>query len=277
MNILHFARKKNHVISIVLFLVLPLISGSALAQDHGTGIVIGKYEKFYSKILKEKRTIKIRLPENYKKSKHTHHVLYLLDAEWNPQYNQAVGAVGYAAEFKLAPEMIVVGICNTVRNRDMIPAVVTDRPGSGGGKKFLQFISKELIPYINQKYAPNSRNVLYGGSNAGLFTVFAILEESGSFIGGIAGSPMIGHCRDYMYRIASQLKDKPKVKSKYLYMIYGENDYSRCTDYIINFHNHILKVKPDLFHTKLVMQEGEGHVPYISLYKGLMYLFSNNK
>jgi predicted alpha/beta superfamily hydrolase len=259
----------------VLFCLL--FAASAFAQDENGDIVIGKYETLFSKVLNEERTLKIRLPEDYQGSGTGYHVLYLLDAEGDAQYNHAVGTVANASEAEIIPEMIVVGICNTVRRRDMSPVVIPDRPGSGGGKEFLRFITEELIPYIDKEYNTNSRNVLFGGSNAGLFTVFALLEKPDMFIAGVAGSPMIGHCKDYMYGMADNLENKDRYIGKCLYMIYGENDYLRCADYVNEFYDYIKSKDTDGFHSDLVMLEDEGHVPYMCLYNGLKYVFTKIK
>ena len=85
------------------------------------------------------------------------------------------------------------------------------RPGSGGAAKFLRFITEELIPYVEDNYRTDSPNVIYGGSNAGLFTVYAIFTAPEKIQAAIAGSPMIGHCPNYMNRLLDDLNEKDNL------------------------------------------------------------------
>jgi uncharacterized protein len=112
---------------------------------------------FYSKILEEERTIVIQLPEQYYSSKtNTFPVLYLLDAEGGYSWEKSILTVKELSGTRKIPDMILVGIHNTIRNRDMIPEKVSHRSGSGGSKEFLQFITKELVPYIESQFRINN-------------------------------------------------------------------------------------------------------------------------
>ena len=59
------------------------------------------------------------------------------------------------------PEMILVGITNTDRTRDLTPTHVAaprfenrqfNAPTSGGADKFLDFIAREVMPYVEKTY-----------------------------------------------------------------------------------------------------------------------------
>ncbi|MFC1493578.1 hypothetical protein ACFL6O_06405, partial [candidate division KSB1 bacterium] len=113
----------------------------------------------------------------------------------------------------------------------------------------------------------------FGGSNAGLFTVYAILKKPDVLNAGIAGSPMIGHCSNFMNRLLDDLNDFGRFSDRTLYMIYGENDYTRTTDFAPGFYNKIEDKNIPGFRCELEMIDNEGHVPYMSLYNGLKYVF----
>ncbi len=255
---------------LVFVLWIPL---GSIAQEKNSKIVIGKYDRIYSEILEEERTIKITLPHDYNNSNEKYPVLYVLDAEWKPFYARIYGTVDHMNELNDIPRMIIVGICNTVRNRDMIPAKVIDRPNSGGSDKFLGFITEELMPYFDSKYRTESPNVLFGGSNAGLFTVYAILTRPDRINYGIAGSPMIGHCPDYMNRLIDGIDDLNRFKNRALFMIYGEHDYSRTTEFVPEYFARITGKRMSGFRCELEMIKNDGHVPYLSLFNGLKYVF----
>lgn len=62
-------------VNISLFCVIFLITQSmGFAKKDGDDIIIGKYKKIFSKVLKEERTILVHLPEGYEKSKHKYPV-----------------------------------------------------------------------------------------------------------------------------------------------------------------------------------------------------------
>src|ERR1044072_7518629 len=90
----------------------------------------------------------------------TYTVLYLLDGA--EHIEMVAGQIIYLSEsYKIIPQMIIVGIANTDRVRDLTPTHSTIGPNgrpdssanamgrnSGGGKRFLSFMKDELMPYI---------------------------------------------------------------------------------------------------------------------------------
>jgi hypothetical protein len=159
--------RKLVIISAVIgaMAILPCVSTHAspnLISEEGA-------IKIPSQILNEERTLSIALPQDYDKSQKAYPVLYILDAEARNEFTDAVSTIKDLHAEGVGPQMIIVGIWNTNRNRDMIPVSVSHRPQSGGSQKFLEFITDELKPYVKQNYRTTDFSVLYGASNAGLF------------------------------------------------------------------------------------------------------------
>ena len=236
---------------------------------------IGTTIKIYSQILEEDRTIFVSLPDRYETAEKAYPVLYVLDAEGETIFPKCVSALKDLNTKEFAPEMIVVGIWNTNRNRDMIPQAVTHRPGSGGSENFLNFIKEELIPYIKQSYRSSDYSILYGMSNSALFAVYALLEKPDTFKAYIASSPMIGHCPEYMHKKAEVFVKKDHLNGRFLFMIYGTEDSRRVTDYVPNLQNYLNKHALKGFFSKLEILKDEGHVPDSSLSRGLQFIFSH--
>ena len=232
--------------------------------------------KIQSQILDEERTISVALPKGYPGEKDRYPVLYVLDAESQPSFLKTCSSVEQLSNEGVVPPMIVVGLWNVEgkRNRDMIPASVSHRPGSGGSLRFLQFIKTELIDYVKKEYRTSDMSILYGGSNAGLFAVYAMLADPGLFGACIAGSPMIGHCPEYMLELAEGFIHRPISKNMVLYMIYGTEDSPRVTDFVPDYHTFLEKNAPARFKSYHVILKGEGHVPPSSLERGLRTIFS---
>lgn len=134
-----------------------------------------------SEILNEKRNILIHLPRGYDASL-TYPVLYVLDGS-----SQDFRMAGLAEILNIAetvPEMIIVGIPNTNRNRDLTPHYIYQETGGealGQGDQFLSFLVHEVVPYIDKNYPTNGYKMLAGHSRAGLFSFFAYLERPNSF------------------------------------------------------------------------------------------------
>src|SRR5215813_2406413 len=108
----------------IFLFITAFISFHAEAQNDNK-IVIGKIDSVYSKILKEPRKIWIYTPDitsgDHDPGKH-YPVLYLLDGE--AHFPSVVGLVQQLSQANgntVYPEMIIVGIPNTDRTRDLTP------------------------------------------------------------------------------------------------------------------------------------------------------------
>ena len=162
------------------------------AQDNGEPIVIGKRIQIHSKVLDETRTLLIATPDGYDQETERYPVLYMLDGEEN--FVQAVGIVQSLAEGDRIPPILVVGIGNTERERDLAPHTEVEleirfHPKSGGANEFLKFISNELIPYVDLHYRTRPYKILVGHSLGGLFAVYALASDPRLFNAYIAIDP----------------------------------------------------------------------------------------
>jgi predicted alpha/beta superfamily hydrolase len=256
--------------AVFLMLGMPFLA----AQNRNKQGVTVKLE---SLILGEERTLSISFPGDYETSLNVYSVLYVLDAEGTQTFPQSVSTVDDLHKKGVSPQMIVVGIWNTDRNRDMIPAEVSHRPGSGASEKFLSFFREELIPYIEKTYRTENFSILYGMSNSALFAVYALLEAPETFNSYIASSPMIGHCPEYIKIKRDAFVNKNTVLNRILFMIYGTEDSQRVTNFVPDFQNYLKSHAQKDFISELVILDGEGHVPESSLSRGLEFIFSRLK
>ncbi|ASU32806.1 alpha/beta hydrolase-fold protein [Mucilaginibacter xinganensis] len=171
---------KSFITFIFFIVCVPTFS-----QKRDNRITIGTVDTVYSKILGEKRTLMIHIPQGNKEERYP--VLYLLDGE--EHFYSAAGIVQQMAG--VMPDMIIVGIVNTVRNRDLTPTHVTDSKISGGGENFLKFIEDELIPYVNAHYPAAPYRILSGHSLGGLTVVNTLLNHTKLFNAYIAIEPSL--------------------------------------------------------------------------------------
>ncbi|MFL5771950.1 MAG: alpha/beta hydrolase-fold protein [Flavisolibacter sp.] len=164
---------------------------------------------FYSSVLGEKRKIIIQTPARMNQFD-AHPVLYVLDGE--AQMQMIGGQVEYLSEaYKIIPNLIVVGIENTDRTRDLTPthsiigadgkpdtSVNSIGKNSGGGEKFLQFIHQELMPWVDSAYHTAPFKILSGHSLGALMAVYCLLHHPDYFNAYIAISPSLQWDSNFM-------------------------------------------------------------------------------
>lgn len=247
------------------------------AQISKEDIIIGKHIKLYSDILREERSILIHLPTGYEKSQEKYPVLYVLDGGSIPSFAIVTGTVERLA-YVTIPNMIVVGIRNTDRDRDMFPMQLENSRTSGGADNFIDFFLKELIPYVDKNYRVENFRILSGTSNSAFFTIYVLLKKPNLFSSYVASSPTrLEWFGDPLYKKFDELKKNNISLNKTLYLIYGENDYRSILKAIPKFKKIIEENTPDEFRWKVVLMKSEGHVPSNSVSKGLQFVFSGWK
>src|SRR4030095_4793909 len=133
------------------FAVLLLIISTAIAQP-ASGTV--KRLTIKSAVLGEDRVVLVRTPAGYETNKLNYPVLYMTDGDAH------MGHTASTIEFLVGngrmADLIVVGVTNTDRTRDLTPAKSTTKnaagevqfPTAGGADNFLKFFETELIPQI---------------------------------------------------------------------------------------------------------------------------------
>jgi predicted alpha/beta superfamily hydrolase len=172
------------LLTLLLFSV-PGAQRPVAAQD--VSVKLGFARTIKSAFMNEDRKVLVHLPAGYDTSGKSYPVLYLLDG--NPAFLLEMIAItsrlGYDDS---APEMIIVAIENTDRDRDMMPVVAKAFPGPPRADTFLAFLEKELIPEIEKSYRTAAPRILQGKSLSGLFTVYALLARPTVFNAYVACS-----------------------------------------------------------------------------------------
>lgn len=179
---------KNNLLFGIFFLFC--LSFGVFGQNQQVASVVHTQYKINSQYLNEERTILVRVPANYARTGEKFPVVYMLDAH-PPQNAMMAGIIEQQAWGGMMPEMIVVGIQNTNRGRDLTPTALEARPGSGGGDKFLDFLEKEVMPMVEKNYRTEPFRVFAGHSLGGLTAVYAFVSRPDLFNAYIAASPVL--------------------------------------------------------------------------------------
>lgn len=243
----------------------------------------------YSKILKEDRSIYISYPTTLSDKKYP--VLFLLDGE--SHFNLVAEYVSYLSRWDVnaIPELIVVGIANTKRARDLTPtqsiidyygrkdtSVLSSMKPNGGNEAFLQFIRDELFPYIDSHYQTGTYRILAGHSFGGLATLNCLFTQPGMFNDYIAISPSLWWDGGYMLQLAGKKIKKGAVLNKQLFFSDGNEGQADST----SFHSNLLKLKSLLatrpmkgfeYRYKYYPSETHMSVPAPAYYDALAYIF----
>src|SRR5262249_4263018 len=152
----------------------------------------------HSNVLNEDRVIWVRMPAAAKGNKESYAVLYMTDG--GSSINEIGSTIDFLADTNFMPPLIVVGITNTDRVRDLTPTragvkhsdgSVEPFPTSGGADKFLDFIQTELIPEIDKRYATRPYRIFTGHSLGGLFAIHSLVARPDLFNAYIASSPSL--------------------------------------------------------------------------------------
>jgi predicted alpha/beta superfamily hydrolase len=180
-----------------------------------------------SKVLGEVRSVLVRTPPGYEAGSDRYPVLYLTDGDRHIGHTAAT--VQFLAQNGRMPEMIIVGITNTDRTRDLTPSRATldelgkkvEFPTSGGADKFLDFIEKELVPLVESKYRVQPYRVFAGHSFGGLFAVHAFASRPELFNAVISVAPSLHWDNELVVKNAAALVTERRELPRTIYVALG--------------------------------------------------------
>tara|TARA_R110002051_G_scaffold188453_1_gene257874 strand:+ start:27241 stop:28068 length:828 start_codon:yes stop_codon:yes gene_type:complete len=244
--------------------------------------IIEKQLKIYSEILNEDRACLVSLPESYKDSasiKKKYPILILLDGA--AFFTVTSGIVHFMSSDRnrnnFMPETIVVAIENIDRERDFtVTKIKTKRPNTmGGGRNFLSFLEKELIPYIDENYRTEPYRTLVGHSLGGLLALNSYMDENSKFDAYISIDPSIWWSEEMMKKKIDSISSISFNKKLYIATAnQGEANYERNKKRHDSFYA-LIRNKSDIpLNVEIEYFEKENHrsVSLIALYEGLKYL-----
>ncbi|WP_027077985.1 alpha/beta hydrolase-fold protein [Maribacter antarcticus] len=177
-----------------ILIILSIFSNLSYGQNE-KDIIIGKRFTIKSEILNSDREISVYLPNSYYDNNYINYpVLYLLDGrKFFNSFSGVITQLSSDASPQI-PEMIVIGITSQNRVKDSSPTnsligyTKEKEKGlevSGGADDFLEFIQKELIPFVEKNYRTNSYRTFVGYSFTGLpvlQALFSIPETFNSYL-----------------------------------------------------------------------------------------------
>ena len=173
------------------------------------------------------------------------------------------------------PEVILVMIENTHRNRDMMPTNTGFFKNEPGAEKFKQFIEDELFLHMSSSYRITDERILRGQSVSSIFTLYCFLTSPDSFDSYIASSAGFPDCEPFFIKLTNELLETGQKKLKKVFLSSGAKDMldpdGVIAKQLSDFTQKIESVEN--IDCKYKIYKEEGHVPYQSLYHGLKFLY----
>jgi predicted alpha/beta superfamily hydrolase len=176
------------------------LRGSAVAAQASAPVdPIPAHDTFTvaSRALGEPRRINVHVPKTYLATTTARFpVLYMPDGGLDEDFAHVVNTVDSLIALEAIRPVIVVGIPNTERRRDLTgPTRFTSDSAIavhvGGSAAFRRFIRDELFPAVKSRYRTTEERSVVGESLAGLFIVETFLEEPALFTHYIALDPSL--------------------------------------------------------------------------------------
>lgn len=246
-------------ISYTLFLLsfittLTSAQGTSPRQTSTTKpFILGTIEEIQSKQLAEKRILNIYLPEGYKATDTTHYpVIYLLDGSADEDFIHVVGLVQFNnfSWINRVPKSIVVGIATVDRRRDFtFPTTIEEDkkryPTAGHSEKFIDFIEKELQPFIDTKYRTTTARTIIGQSLGGLLATEILFKKPALFNKYIIISPSLWWDNESLLNQQPSILEKGLSQKTGIYLAVGKEGLASTTI------PHVMEVDVNLLSEKL--------------------------
>lgn len=178
--------------------------------------------KLHAKELNEERVINVWTPKDYGSHQDSLPVIYMADGGIGEDFPHIANTVEELIREQKIPAVILVGIENTQRRRDLtgFTTVAKDKeiaPEVGGSAAFRAFIKDELFNEIDQRYRTKAEKTILGESAAGLFVLETFFLEPELFTNYIAFDPSLWWNDHYLVRTAKATLEKKKPVEKKLW------------------------------------------------------------
>ena len=257
------------------FLALLSLSASICAAE---SIDIGESISLHSKILNEDRSLLVYLPENYQSTSSRYPVLYLLDGD--SEFLHTIGIIEFLAGTDQIPPLIVIGVPNTIRSRDLTPESHDSEetafwPAVGGANRFLEFFREELMPFVDDNYRTVPYCIIRGQSFGGLLAIHDYMSSKPTFNAYLTSSPAVG------WNFEALIKRAPEFFQigvpRPLYVAASGRDFPGNLDSIQRFVDVLEKTHASNEHWRFEFFESETHYSLVhrATYDALKFLYAD--
>ncbi len=270
---------KNVIILMTLIFIVFNVDSQKLLESKA--LVIGKIDIIRSEVLNENRILNIRLPENYDSLK-SYPVIYALDGSFNEDFLHEVGLVQFFELQLQLPEFIIVGIANVDRKRDFtyhtdLRDLQKDFPTTGHSDKFIEFVEKELQPYIKENYSVNDTKYIFGQSLGGLLASEILIKKPELFTHYFIVSPSLWWDDESLLLVQQNQNENqienPKERNLFIYISVGADEEKIMKVDAKKLYKQLKNSGYSNLHFNQMKNENHATILHNSLYEGLSILF----
>jgi predicted alpha/beta superfamily hydrolase len=238
----------------------------------GTPIEIGRHEAIWSEVLRESRPLQIHVPRAHEERHAACPVIYVLDGAGN--FAHTVAAAQFLAEAGRIPDSIVVAIPNVDRARDLTPNLPGCGDDCGRGDRFLEFLTEELIPWVESRYRTAPFRILTGHSRGGLYAFHTLLTQPDAFNAYVAMSPALWWNREAALS-GAEGKLRALPPRRFLYVTDGDES-ADLTSAVAKAVTLLQRAAPRNLSWHYAHLANEEHMTtrHRSIYDGLEHIFS---
>ncbi len=256
-------QRLNHIREALCLLILSLCFCSNIFCQSN---ILGR--QINSTVLGVNQEYKLWLPKDYSRTRlEPYPTIYIFDAERN--FSFASGVVDFLSNRNIIPKCILVGIINTkgIREKHLLPELKA--------KDFLNFITKELLPSINENYNTAPYTIFSGHSAGAVFATYAFLDERQFVSAAICSSPII---TENNRNLLKEFKNTIDFKNRYFYHSVG--DLETKGYYVKQFNDlkNTLKENSNKnlnYKSEIIIDGDHNFVVLPSFYNGLVNLFKD--
>jgi predicted alpha/beta superfamily hydrolase len=257
-NILSFLYEKQlyFLLSLLFIIVLDLTAQDQVTKpssDNYPLVSISNTEMrtIHSKILNQEMIIYVKVPVSYYANpQKVYQALYFTDA--NRSFPMLANMISiFEIPKPVDPEIFIISIGYKINNmaewgawrtRDLTPTnvpsvdtywtkLLTELSGkqynvkTGGAEIFLDFIIKEVFPFVESNYRVSATDRGLGGySYGGLFSLYVLLRQPDLFSFYYAGSPSIGFDKGVLFNYEKEYATTHKDLNAKLFMSAGGSE-----------------------------------------------------
>ena len=266
---------------VAVFLLTVSAASSAVETRFMQGLGDTEYQRIDSEILGRHFHIFVMLPDEYEQCPGKNYpTIYLLDGgALFPLLSAYYRYLNFGEEI---PDAIIVGVSygsdrfedGNYRATDYT-AKSSDRDYWGGADKFQNFLSDELLPFIERTYRSRAdRRVIFGQSIGGQFVLYTALTKPDLFWGHVASNPALH--RNLPFFMQKYGKAETAGERSKLFVGSGSKDDSRFRVPALEWIEHWSNNDDNPWQLKTMTLDGHTHMsaPPASFRHGMTWLFS---
>lgn len=263
---------------VLLSFALSLNQLFSQANTVTSDLNLGEVVTFYSEELKENRSLNIFFPIGYDSTK-VYPVIYVLDGSLNEDAVHIYGLSQFLPLYYFMPECIVVGIQNVDRRRDFTfptenKELLEKNPTAGKSENFINFMEKELVPYIQKNYSVSKTSYLIGQSLGGLLATQILIKKPHLFSHYLIVSPSLWWDDESLLKKIESKEFKHSIPdSTYIYVSVGKQEPKMMLTGAKRLYKFVHSIPEVNSNYLLMTKENHATILHNSIYQAFIMLY----